>query len=67
MKKQIFILAFALGSLLAGCTSENVFNVENDAENISQGNLSGYSQKGPVLAGASVVVQELEKVLGARW
>lgn len=60
MKKQMFIFAFALSSLLVGCTSENAFNIENDSENISQGNLNGYSQKGPVLAGASVVVQELD-------
>jgi hypothetical protein len=60
MKKQMFIFAFALGSLLAGCTSENSFNVENNSESISQGNLNGFSQKGPILAGASVVVQELD-------
>ena len=60
MKKQIFIFAFALGSLLAGCTSENVSNVENNAENISHESLNGFSQKGPILAGASVVVQELD-------
>jgi uncharacterized protein (TIGR02145 family) len=47
--------------LLASCSSD-VSSVENQALGESSGNISGLSQKGPVLAGASVVIQELDSV-----
>jgi uncharacterized protein (TIGR02145 family) len=45
--------------LFAGCSSD-VSSVENYALGESGDNISGLSQKGPVLAGASVVIQELD-------
>jgi uncharacterized protein (TIGR02145 family) len=62
MKKQIFAFALALGCFLSGCTSENAFGIENSDEKISSENIVGYSQKGPILAGASVFIQELDSV-----
>lgn len=55
--KSLFLLTFTM--LLASCSSD-VSSVENYALGESSGNISGLSQKGPVLAGASVVIQELD-------
>ena len=55
--KSLIFLAFMI--LFIGCSSD-VSSVENDALGESGGNISGLSQKGPVLAGASVVIQELD-------
>ena len=69
-------LAFVLGALLIGCSPENnslTGVATGDAESVIKdsipnglddsvfsGSINGFSQKGPVLAGASVVVQELD-------
>ena len=55
--KSLIFLAFMM--LFAGCSSD-VSSVENYALGESGDNISGLSQKGPVLAGASVVIQELD-------
>jgi len=57
--KCLILLTFMM--LLASCSSD-VSSVENQALGESSGNISGLSQKGPVLAGASVVIQELDSV-----
>ena len=57
--KCLILLTFMM--LLASCSSD-VSSVENEASSERGGNISGLSQKGPVLAGASVVVQELDSV-----
>jgi hypothetical protein len=70
-------LAFVLGALLIGCSPENnslTGVATGDAESVIKdsipnglddsvfsGSINGFSQKGPVLAGASVVVQELDR------
>ena len=55
--KCLILLTFMM--LFAGCSSD-VSSVENYALGESGDNISGLSQKGPVLAGASVVIQELD-------
>ena len=57
--KCLILLTFMM--LLASCSSD-VSSVENNTLGESCGNISGLSQKGPVLAGASVVIQELDSV-----
>ena len=57
--KCLILLTFMM--LLASCSSD-VSSVENNTLGESSGNISGLSQKGPVLAGASVVIQELDSV-----
>lgn len=57
--KCLILLTFMM--LLASCSSD-VSSVENQALGESSGNISGLLQKGPVLAGASVVIQELDSV-----
>jgi len=61
MNKQALILALSLAILFVGCSSEDVSSI-NNTERFSYESLNGYSQKGPVLAGASVVVQELDSL-----
>ena len=51
--KCLILLTFMM--LLASCSSD-VSSVENNTLGESSGNISGLSQKGPVLAGASVVI-----------
>ena len=76
MKFKAIALSLIFGSLFCGCTSENVFDSasevdglsvdigdsasKTDASKLNIENIEGFSQKGPVLAGASVVVQELD-------
>ena len=55
--KCLILLTFMM--LFAGCSSD-VSSVENYALGESGDNISGLLQKGPVLAGASVVIQELD-------
>lgn len=55
--KCLILLTFMM--LLASCSSD-VSSVENYALGESGDNISGLLQKGPVLAGASVVIQELD-------
>lgn len=57
--KSLIFLAFMM--LFVGCSSD-VSSVENYALGENDDNISGLSQKGPVLAGASVVIQELDSV-----
>lgn len=61
MNKQALILALSLAILFVGCSSEDVSSI-NNTERFSYESLNGYSQKGPVLAGAAVVVQELDSL-----
>lgn len=55
MNFKTFLLMLSLGGMLASCSSD-----ENINGSYSECSIKGFSQKGPVLAGASVVVQELD-------
>jgi uncharacterized protein (TIGR02145 family) len=57
--KCLILLTFMM--LFVSCSSD-VASVENYASTENGENISGLSQKGPVLAGASVVIQELDSV-----
>ena len=55
MKYSAFTLAFAIGALFVACSTDGSSGVQKSFE----GNIEGVSQKGPVLIGSSVTLQEL--------
>ena len=58
MKFNGILLAAALGGLIAACSSEDSSGSAPVGEKTLS--INGFSQKGPVLVGSSVMVQELE-------
>ena len=59
MKKLSLALLIVFAGLFCGCTSENSSDFSEEGA-LYSGSIEGLSQKGPLLTGASVTVQELE-------
>lgn len=56
MKHSAFTLFFAIGIFLVGCSTDE----SSVGGNSFEGSIEGVSQKGPVLLGSSVTIQELD-------
>ena len=63
MKKMLFFIEIVLVSLFGGCALEESSDFSNSVVPF-KGSIEGISQKGPLLVGSSVTVQELDGTLG---